>query len=64
MKNYSDSKLPVKREKDNLSIWYYYLLTIKVLVAVFREFFGTTVLIVTTIIRDETLSHNSSAKFQ
>lgn len=64
MKNYSDSKLLVKREKDNLSMWYYYILMIKVFMTLFRDSFGTIVLTVTTIIKDEALSHNSSAKFQ
>ena len=63
-KKYPYSKLHVKREKDILSIWYYYVLTIKdVLMTVFRDTLGTIVLII-TIIRDEAVSYNSSSRFQ
>lgn len=54
----------MKREKDILSIWCYYVLTIKkVLMTVFREILGTIVLM-TAVIRDEAVSHNSSSRFQ
>lgn len=63
-KKYPDSKLHVKREKDVLSIWCYYVLTIKkVLMTVFRETLGTVVLII-TINWDEAVSHNSYVGFR